>query len=166
MAISRVPGCGLDRRLLLRHKGHPECRQGRLFHRSLPLRDINSPPGEHPLTHPHHSQGCSTYHSLIFLPVFQIRGVTLEGAADGVLFYIQPEWERLASPQVWADAASQVFYSFGIACSSLVTFASYNHVNKFIVLLPIFLSLLFCPSKRRGQWGNRRWEGSKSCLCD
>lgn len=71
--------------------------------------------------------------------------MTLEGAADGVLFYIKPEWERLTSPNVWADAASQVFYSFGIACSSLVTFASYNHVNKFIVLLLIFLLFALYP---------------------
>lgn len=73
----------------------------------------------------------------------QIRGATLDGAVDGILFYITPEWDRLTSPDVWADAASQVFYSFGLACSSLVTFASYNHVNKFIVLLLILLWVLF-----------------------
>lgn len=69
----------------------------------------------------------------------------MDGAKDGILFYITPDWERLASPNVWADAASQVFYSFGIASSSLVTFASYNHVNKFTVLLLIFFCYFLCP---------------------
>lgn len=75
----------------------------------------------------------------------QIRGATLDGAVDGILFYITPEWDRLTSPDVWADAASQVFYSFGLACSSLVTFASYNHVNKFTVLLLIFFATSSVP---------------------
>jgi SNF family Na+-dependent transporter len=64
----------------------------------------------------------------VILTALLIRGVTLEGAYEGISFYITPDWSRLASPSVWADAASQIFYSFGIACSSLVTLASYNKV--------------------------------------
>lgn len=65
----------------------------------------------------------------IILTALLIRGATLPGALDGILFYITPDWSKLIDPSVWADAASQTFYSFGIACGSLVTLASYNKVN-------------------------------------
>lgn len=65
----------------------------------------------------------------VILIALLIRGTTLEGAGDGVEFYIKPDWERLKSASVWGDAASQIFYSFGIGCGSLVTLASYNKVN-------------------------------------
>lgn len=80
------------------------------------------------------SAGKVVYFTALFpyvtLTALLIRGATLEGAIDGIIFYIKPDWSRLLSPDVWADAASQTFYSFGIACGSLVTFASYNQVSK------------------------------------
>lgn len=77
--------------------------------------------------------GKVVYFTAIFpyfiLTALLIRALTLDGAVDGIWFYITPEWERLSSPGVWGDASSQIFYSFGLACGSLVTFASYNKVN-------------------------------------
>ena len=52
----------------------------------------------------------------------------MEGAREGILFYVNPKWETLAKASVWGDAASQIFYSFGLACGSLVAFASYSQV--------------------------------------
>ncbi|GBP75098.1 Sodium- and chloride-dependent glycine transporter 1 [Eumeta japonica] len=63
----------------------------------------------------------------VMLTVLLIRGVTLEGAGDGIMFYLLPKWETLLDARVWGDAASQIFYSFGVACGSLVTLASYNN---------------------------------------
>lgn len=60
----------------------------------------------------------------------KIRSLTLEGAMNGVSFYVTPDWSKLFEPRVWGDAASQTFYSFGLACNSLVTFASYSNVSK------------------------------------
>lgn len=48
---------------------------------------------------------------------------------NGIKFYITPDWSKMLEPQVWSDAASQTFYSFGLACNSLVTFASYSKVR-------------------------------------
>ncbi|XP_006620719.1 sodium- and chloride-dependent glycine transporter 2-like isoform X3 [Apis dorsata] len=59
-----------------------------------------------------------------------IRGVTLEGALDGSLWFIMPKWSTLQSTGVWADAASQVFYSLGIGCGSLITLSSYSNFNN------------------------------------
>ena len=65
----------------------------------------------------------------VILTALLIRGLTLPGAYQGVLFYITPEWERLLSPGVWGDASSQIFYSFSLACGSLLALASYNKVK-------------------------------------
>lgn len=59
----------------------------------------------------------------------------MDGALDGILFYITPQWDQLLKPGVWGDAASQIFYSFGIGCGSLVALASYNKVNLLYKLL-------------------------------
>ncbi|XP_041475568.1 sodium- and chloride-dependent glycine transporter 1-like [Lytechinus variegatus] len=62
----------------------------------------------------------------VVLFILLIRGVTLRGASKGILFYITPKFERLASPEPWKDAANQIFYSLGMSFGSLITFASYN----------------------------------------
>ena len=36
-----------------------------------------------------------------------------EGAVDGITFYMKPRFHKLKEPQVWADAAIQIFYSLG-----------------------------------------------------
>jgi SNF family Na+-dependent transporter len=55
--------------------------------------------------------------------------LTLDGSLDGILYYITPQWESLLKPTIWGDSSSQIFYSFGIGCGSLVTLASYNKVS-------------------------------------
>jgi solute carrier family 6 (neurotransmitter transporter, glycine) member 5/9 len=66
----------------------------------------------------------------VILTALLIRAMTLPGSYQGILFFITPEWERLLSPAVWGDASSQIFYSFGLACGSLVALASYNKVSE------------------------------------
>ncbi|EKX40944.1 hypothetical protein GUITHDRAFT_112949 [Guillardia theta CCMP2712] len=75
----------------------------------------------------------------IVLVVIFFRGVTLEGASDGIRFYLQPDMERLfydrVNPEtgevqtaidVWINAASHIFFTFGLAEGILITYASYN----------------------------------------
>lgn len=57
----------------------------------------------------------------------------------GVSFYVTPVWSKLLEPGVWGDAASQIFYSFGLASNSLVTFASYSDVRNFHWISLVFL---------------------------
>ena len=37
----------------------------------------------------------------VILVIILIRGVTLDGAAEGVLYYITPDWPKLLSAKVW-----------------------------------------------------------------
>ncbi|KAG5312101.1 SC6A5 protein, partial [Acromyrmex insinuator] len=66
----------------------------------------------------------------VILTILLVRGVTLDGADNGMLWYIYPDFSKLGSANVWADAASQIFYSLGIGCGSLVTLASYSNFSN------------------------------------
>ena len=63
------------------------------------------------------------------LTVMVIRGVTLPGAAEGLRYYLIPDWTKLASPTVWVRAAQQVFFSLGVGWGTHLTYASYNPRN-------------------------------------
>ncbi|XP_045534883.1 sodium- and chloride-dependent glycine transporter 1 [Papilio machaon] len=85
----------------------------------------------------------------VMLTALLIRGVTLEGARDGIVFYLTPDWSTLLDARVWGDAASQIFYSFGVACGSLITLASYNgfynncHFDTVFVCFANFLTSVY-----------------------
>ncbi|KAL8613908.1 hypothetical protein ACOMHN_032898 [Nucella lapillus] len=66
----------------------------------------------------------------VVLVVLLVRGVTLPGAVDGILFYITPDFPRLLDPVVWIEAAVQVFYSLGPAWGALITVASFNKFDN------------------------------------
>lgn len=62
----------------------------------------------------------------LVLTIFFIRGITLNGASAGLAHMYTPKVEKLLDPKVWLEAATQVFYSFGLAFGSLIAFGSYN----------------------------------------
>lgn len=62
----------------------------------------------------------------IVLIIFFGRAITLKGSEAGVIHMFMPRMERLLDPTVWLEAATQVFYSLGLAFGSLISFSSYN----------------------------------------
>ncbi|ELU09479.1 hypothetical protein CAPTEDRAFT_115714 [Capitella teleta] len=66
----------------------------------------------------------------IILVILLVRGLTLEGSTEGILYYLTPDFSRLASAKVWGDAAVQVFFSMSTCWGGLITLASYNKFHN------------------------------------
>ncbi|XP_055364723.1 sodium- and chloride-dependent neutral and basic amino acid transporter B(0+) isoform X2 [Betta splendens] len=68
----------------------------------------------------------------VVILILLVRGVTLEGARDGIEFYIgsQSNLTKLTDAQIWKDAATQTFYSLSIGWGGVMTLASYNNFHN------------------------------------
>ncbi|CAL1546239.1 unnamed protein product [Lymnaea stagnalis] len=80
----------------------------------------------------------------VVLVILLGRGLTLEGARQGIEFYLIPKWGRLQEFNVWGDAAVQIFYSVGMAWGSLITMSSYNKFNHKVYRDAMLVPLINC----------------------
>ncbi|XP_003427814.1 sodium-dependent nutrient amino acid transporter 1 [Nasonia vitripennis] len=99
------------------------------------------------------SSGKAAYFLAIFPYVVMIgllaRAVTLDGASNGILYFITPVWDKLWRPQVWYYAVSQCFFSLTVCFGAIVMFSSHNRFEhnvyrdaQIVTTLDIFTSLL------------------------
>uniref|UniRef100_A0A8C8VQU4 Transporter n=1 Tax=Pelusios castaneus TaxID=367368 RepID=A0A8C8VQU4_9SAUR len=78
----------------------------------------------------------------VVLIILLVRGVMLPGAGSGILYYLQPDWSKLGSPQVWIDAGTQIFFSYAIGLGALTALGSYNRFNNDCYKDAIILALI------------------------
>nr|B4JMC1.2 RecName: Full=Sodium-dependent nutrient amino acid transporter 1 [Drosophila grimshawi] len=57
------------------------------------------------------------------------RAVTLEGAVDGIIFFLEPQWGELLNPTVWKEAVVQCFFSLAVGSGPIIMFSSYNRFD-------------------------------------
>ncbi|XP_060062612.1 sodium- and chloride-dependent taurine transporter-like [Ylistrum balloti] len=65
----------------------------------------------------------------LFMTALLIRNSLLDGAIDGVEFYLKPNITKLSEIEVWVDAGTQIFFSYSIAIGALTALGSYNLFN-------------------------------------
>lgn len=83
----------------------------------------------------------------VILIALLVRGVTLEGAVDGLIYLFKPDFSKLADFTVWRQAAEQMFFSLGISWGGLMMFGSYNKFhNKINIDAGVVSSLDFLTS--------------------
>ncbi|KAK6165404.1 hypothetical protein SNE40_022337 [Patella caerulea] len=80
----------------------------------------------------------------ILLTILLIRGVMLDGAIEGIKFYLTPDVSRLTDAKVWGDAAVQILYTLGISSGSLIAMSSYNKFSNNIIRDAILVPIINC----------------------
>ncbi|MBN1807388.1 MAG: sodium-dependent transporter [Sedimentisphaerales bacterium] len=63
----------------------------------------------------------------LMLLILTVRGLTLEGSMQGLVYYLDPVWSELTKPITWRYAFGQVFFSLSLAYGVMVTYASFLH---------------------------------------
>lgn len=64
---------------------------------------------------------------MFMLFILMVRGLTLDGAMQGLEYYLEPDWSKLKDVVVWRHAFGQVFFSMTVAFGVMVTYASFLH---------------------------------------
>jgi len=94
------------------------------------------------------SSGKVIYFSATFpyvvLIAYFFRGITLDGAVDGLAYMFTPDLTRLSDPNVWRDAATQIFFSLGLGFGGVIAYSSYNDVKNNCRRDAIFVSIVNC----------------------
>ncbi len=62
---------------------------------------------------------------VVLLAVLLVRGILLQGAEQGIIYYLQPDWAELMKPSVWLAAYGQIFFSLSLGFGIMIAYASY-----------------------------------------
>lgn len=62
---------------------------------------------------------------VILLVILAVSGLTLEGAAEGINYYLSPDFSKLADFNVWTAAFGQIFFSLSVGFGVMIAYASY-----------------------------------------
>ncbi|QPJ64227.1 MAG: sodium-dependent transporter [Candidatus Nitrohelix vancouverensis] len=85
---------------------------------------------------------------LVILVLLMIRSLTLDGAMEGVKFYLQPDFSKI-TPEVILIALGQAFFSLSLGMGAMLTYGSYLPPEEnltastvYVVLFDTMIALL------------------------
>jgi len=77
-----------------------------------------------------HSSGKIIWFTALFpyfvMFILLFRALTLEGAMDGLAYYVHVDWSKLLEGQTWIDGATQIFFAYSVGMGALPALGSYN----------------------------------------
>ncbi len=62
---------------------------------------------------------------IILLGIIFLRGITLPGSIEGIIFYLQPDFSKLLNAGVWISAFGQIFFSLSLGMGVMIAYASF-----------------------------------------
>jgi len=65
----------------------------------------------------------------VVLAVLLGRALTLDGAMDGLMYYVTPDWSYMTKGSTWIDGATQIFFAYSVGTGALPALGSYNKFN-------------------------------------
>lgn len=77
----------------------------------------------------------------LLLLIFCVKSLTLEKAAEGISFFLNPDWSVVTS-QTFLNALGQAFFSLSLGMGILVTYASYFPKSTDLARTAVTVSLL------------------------
>ncbi|XP_059158822.1 sodium- and chloride-dependent glycine transporter 1-like [Physella acuta] len=80
----------------------------------------------------------------ILLTILLVRCAMLDGAYEGVKFYLTPNWDRLTDATAWSDSAVQIFFSLSCCMGGLVAMSSYNRFQNNIIRDAFVVPIVNC----------------------
>ncbi|XP_067685248.1 sodium- and chloride-dependent glycine transporter 2-like [Haliotis asinina] len=78
----------------------------------------------------------------ILLTTLLIRTCMMPGAGEGIVYFLRPDFSRLASVQVWLEALLQGFYSMSVTYGGLITMSTYTKFHNNSLRDVVFLTVL------------------------
>ncbi len=64
-----------------------------------------------------------------FLAILVVRGITLPGSAQGLNNYLETDWSKLSSPDIWFGAFSQIAFSLSVGMAGMYAYGSFIKKN-------------------------------------
>jgi len=71
-------------------------------------------------------------------------GCSLEGAGEGLKFYLKPDWSKLKDVSVWTSAYGQIFFTLSIGFGIMIAYASYLPRKSNLVKNAVVTSTVNC----------------------
>lgn len=62
--------------------------------------------------------------------ILLIRSSTLEGATNGMMYFLTPRWDKILEAKVWYAAVTQVFYSLAVCFGAIIMYSSFNRFDQ------------------------------------